>query len=42
MIASLEPDIPGLQNYSLDLAELIAFRDSFPTWKDADSFTLED
>jgi predicted amidohydrolase len=41
MIASLEPDIPGIQSCSLDLEELNAFRVNFPAWKDSDPFNLD-
>ncbi|MFC2115726.1 amidohydrolase [Bacteroidota bacterium] len=40
-IIHLESGKPGMQTISLSLEDLIAFRNKFPVWKDADPFALE-
>lgn len=41
-IACIEPNIEDHVTIRLSNDELIRFREKFPVWKDADSFTLDD
>ncbi len=40
-LASVPDNKEGIATATLDLAALRAFREKFPSWKDADNFTLE-
>lgn len=40
-LTSIEPNTESVQTITIDLDSLKRFREKFPVWKDADTFTLE-